>query len=197
MAEYPSFLVRPSAVSAPAVIDSMLSYQTDQGYEVRRAEHSRPRRRWTLSYLGKTVDEMRLIRDFLQQQRLGALDFVWQHPTATDRALFDPTTPVTVRWRHGLFTGMWVAVGDTPNPGINNQAWQITRIDELTVTLTGTVAAGIAGNGDVRVWVPHAVGLFQSDTMESPETVIGPEQVPWVQRRSGVFSFSVTIEETF
>jgi len=188
----------PSMVSAPEIIDSSLRFSVDQGYEVRRARTSHPRRRWTLSYLGKTVDEMRIIRDFLQQQRLGVLDFAWAHPTAIDHVTIVPTTPVTAQnWRHGLFTGMWVGIRGSPNPGINEQYWSVIWVDDTQVRLNGTTAAGIAGGADAWVFVPHAVGIFQDDTMASPETLIGPEQIPYTGRRGGFYNFSVVLEELF
>jgi phage-related protein len=187
----------PSHVSPPAILDPMIEFSSDQGYQIRRARTSRPRRRWTLDYLGKTVDEMRQIRDFLQQSRLGALEFAWAHPTAIDKVTVAATTPVTVQWRHGLYTGMWIFIFNSPNPSINNQAFQITRFNEITITLNGTSAAGINGTADALVYVPHAVGIFREDTFESPATLIGPEQVLYTDRRTGYYSFSVTIEEIF
>lgn len=196
MATYP-ITPTPSMVSAPEVIDPMWSYRVDQGYEVRRAKHSRRRRRWTLEYLGKSTDEMRQIRDFLQAQRLGALDFAWHHPTALDKVTVIPTVPASVLWRHGLVTGDWCGIRNSPNPTLNEKVWQVTRIDSATLILNGSMAAGVAGPGDAWIMVPHAVGIFQEGVMASPTTLIGPEQVAYVDRRSGFFSFSVQIEETF
>lgn len=197
MAEFP-FTPIPSAVSAPELIDVSLSYQVDQGYEVRRAKWSRPRRRWTLEYLGKSTDELRMIRDFLLQQRLGTLDFAWRHPTAIDPAVIDPGPPVTANWRHGLFTGMWILVGLSPVPGVNNTAWQIDRVNEVAVVLRGAVPSGIQGPGIVQTYVPHARAVMsQDDTFASPTTLIGPEQIGQGARRSGYFSFAVQIEELF
>src|SRR6476646_2305018 len=183
----------PSHVSPPAIIDPMLSFASDQGYQIRRARTSRPRRRWTLGYLGKSVDDMRQIRDFLQQSRLGALEFAWAHPTAVDKVTVAATTPVTVQWRHGLFTGQWVFIANSPNPSINDQAFQITRFNEITITLNGTTAAGVNGLADAIVYVPHAVGIFRDDTFESPSTLIGPEQILYTGRRTGFYSWSVDI----
>lgn len=196
MAVFPTTVV-PSMVSAPAIIDPKLSFRTDAGYEVRRAQTSRPRRRWTLEFLGKTTDEMRQIRDFLQQMRLGALDFGWFHPTQRDPVLYIPSTPCILAWRHALFSGQWVFVRDSPHPGLNEHIWQVTYFDPITVTLNGTGAAGISGVGWVYLYVPHAVGIFQEDTFPSPATLIGPEQVAYGTQRSGYFNFTVTIEEVF
>ena len=195
----PSFptTVLPSHVSPPAIIDPMIEFSSDQGYQIRRARTSRPRRRWTMDYLGKNVDELRQIRDFFLQVRLGALEFAWGHPTAVDPVLVSPTTPVTVQWRHGLYTGMWIFIANGPNPSINNQAFQITRFNEITVTLNGTSAAGIQGLADAVVYVPHAVGIFRDDTFESPATLIGPEQILFTNRRMGYYNFSVEIMELF
>lgn len=196
MPTFPTTVI-PSMVSAPELIDPMHEYNPDQGYSVRRAKHSRPRRRWTVTYLGKHTDEMRQIRDFLLQQRLGTLDFQWFHPTAMDSANAVPTTPVTLGYRHGLYTGMWVGVNNAATvPSISNQLWQITRVNEITVTLNGSVGSGIAGFCEVQVFVPHARAVMREETYESPATLIGPEAIH-VAQRAGYFNFSVQIEELF
>jgi hypothetical protein len=192
------FTPTPSSVSPPEIIDPMHEFVADDGFSIRRAKHSRPRRRWTMEYLGRSVDEMRQVRDFLQQQRLGTFEFAWYHPTALDAALISPTTPVTLVWRHGLSTGQAVQVTNSPNPGINNAAFFITRIDAITVTLNGSVAAGISGVCDIRLFVPHARAVMtQNDTFPSPAILIGPEQVLFSTRRTGYYNFSVQIEELF
>lgn len=188
----------PSSVSPPAILDPMWEFPSDSGVSIRRVKHSRPCRRWTMEYLGKTVDEMRQIRDFLMQQRLGTFEFSWFHPTAIDRALFQPTTPVTVQWRHGLFTNAWIIVNNSPNAGLNSAAWQVTRIDAAQVTLNGSTAAGVAGVGDVIVYVPRARAVMQEEgTFPSPAILIGPEQVPSTGRRTGYYNFTVVLEELY
>ena len=104
MPDFPTVPV-PSSISAPEVIDPMLSFGADMGYEVRRARHSRPRYRYTLEWLGKVTGDMRYIRDFLMQQRLGTLAFRWFHNTAKETGvLVHPTTPVTL----SLPGGAWL-----------------------------------------------------------------------------------------
>ena len=172
--------------------------RADAGISIRRVKYSRPLRRWTLEYLGKTVDQLRQIRDFLQQQRLGTLEFTWIHPTAVDAVSVFPTTPVTVQWRHGLFTGQWVAIYGSPNAGVNNAAWQVTYIDPITVTLQGSTASGVAGVGDAVVYVPRARAIMQEEgTFPSPAILIGPEQVAYGTRRTGMYNFSVVLEELY
>lgn len=190
--------VTPSSVSAPEVLDPMWTYEADAGYQQRRTRHSRPLRQWTLDFLGKTTDEMRQIRDFVQQQRVGVTEFGWFHPTAIDYVTVSPTTPVTVQWRHGLFTGQSVVMRSTPNTSINEAAWVITRIDEITVTLNGSVAGGVTGVGQVFLYVPRAVVVAtQEGSFASPTKLIGPEQIPYGTQRGGIFSFTVTIREVF
>jgi hypothetical protein len=189
----------PSSVSAPAIIDPVHRFETDQGIAIRRAKHSRPLRRYTLEYQGKTVTEMRTVRDFMQYCRLSALPFQWTHPTASDLATVDDQqTPVVLYYPHGLVTGQWVGI--VGGPAHINGFWQVTRLHQGAVTLNGSVAGGPVSQCHVVVFLPNAVGVFANDTMESPEKIIGPEQ--WYpqgirEQRVGYFSFSVLIEEIF
>jgi hypothetical protein len=197
MPDYPAVPI-PSMVTAPTIIDPMHQFASDAGYTIRRSQWSRPRRRFTLEYLGKTTLEMRQIRDFLQTVRLGALEFTWTHPTAVDVATVINSTPVRIFYQHGLVTGQWIKMTGNPNPSIEGIPLQVTRLDSTQLALNGTSAGG-TGTGQVVVYLPHAVGSFSEGTWASPVTLIGPEQllatVP--ARRSGYFNFSVTIEETF
>lgn len=197
MAFYPAVPI-PSSVSAPAIMDPTHVFETDQGIQIRRAKHSRPRRRYTLEYLGKTTAEMRQIRDFLMTCRLGTLPFQWYHPTASDRVTVDDTqTPVLVYYQHGLVTGQMIGLINGP-PHLN-AFWQVTRLNDTTIALNGSIAGGPPAQADALVYLPTAVGVFASDTLESPEKLIGPEQ--WYplgyQNRVGYFSFVVAIEEIF
>src|SRR5262245_29502439 len=189
----------PAMVSSPEVIDPAYDFRPDQGYSIRRARWSRPRRRYRLEYLGQPVAYVRLIRDFFQRQRLGVLDFMWFHPTAVDVAQVQPTTPVQLLYQHGLVTGQWVGVSNSPNPGINGGTFPVTWLTDSSVALQGTTAAGIAGTATVVVYLPHARGSFQEDTWQAPATLIGPDQVPHAPsgRRSGFYNFTVLIEELF
>src|ERR1043166_8479636 len=105
----------PSHVSSPEVVDKVLQFETDQGYTVRRAQRSRPRRRFALEYLGLHVWEVRRLRDFFQRHRMSTLDFTWAHPTALEAAQILATTPVQLVYEHGLITGQWVGVFNSPN----------------------------------------------------------------------------------
>lgn len=197
MAEY-LWDPRPSVVHVAEIIDPSWSYQVDSGYEVRRSKHSRPRHRWTLEYLGLDVGHLRVLRDFIQFARLSAMDIQWRHPTAMDKLLCSPTTPVTIGGYHGMVTGQWMIIFSSPNPSLNNQAWQVTRYDGLNVFLNGSHAEGIAGLCDAQLYVPHAKIVSSSEgTFPAPATLIGPEQFRYDGARSGYYSMTVQIEETF
>lgn len=198
MALYPGSPV-PSHVSSPEIIDPMLKFESDQGYQVRRAKTSRPRRRWTLDYLGVSTANMRIIRDFFYFTRNGVLDFSWYHPTSVEVATFQATTPVQVLLLHGMHTGMWCGVSNTPNPGINGGVFQITKTGNASFTLNGTSAQGVQGIGNVVIYLPHATAVMQDNTFPSPTTLIGPERIDYAPQglRTGYYSFSVTIEEQF
>jgi hypothetical protein len=197
MALYPASPV-PSEVHPPEIIDPMIEFKSDYGYSIRRPRTSRPRRRWTLDYLGVSTANMRIVRDFLQEVRLGAIDFQWFHPTAIEVALFQPTTPVNVLLLHGMTTGMWVGVSNTPNPTINGGVFQITRTTNASFTLNGTTAAGIQGNGNVIIYLPHATAVTQEGTLTAPATLIGPERIPIAPDiYRGIYNLQVTIEEQF
>lgn len=192
MALFPLFPVA-SSVSAPTIIDPMLKFETDQRYSVRRALSSRPRRRFTVEWLGKTTYEMRTIRDFLMQCRLGASVFSWQHTMSVDLASFLSTTPVILAgYWHGLYTGQWVIVTQASIPAIEG-IWQVTRIDATQIALNGSSAVG-AGTCMALPYLPTAVGIFDQDEWQSPTKLIGPEgNYP----RMGYFNFVLQIEEVF
>ena len=170
----------PSSISAPEVIDPMIRSQMDQGYEVRRSLHSRPRFRYTLEWLGKRTDEMRYLRDFLMFQRLGTLPFRWFHGTAQETGVeVRATTPVILYfpYGHGMYTGMWIIVSGAV--GVNaaiNTAWQVTRADWQHVYLNGSTNMGV-GTCTTGVFMPRAVARFNEDTWPSPVKLIGPERM--------------------
>lgn len=198
MALYPSSPV-PSMVSAPEIIDPSLSFKVDQGYQVSRPRTSRPRRRWQFEYLGLNTANMRVLRNYVMFVRLGALTFDLYHPTAVDVAVCVPTSPVTLQYQHGLYSGWWVGVSNSPNPSLNGGVFQVTVTSGVSVTLNGTTAAGIQDVCTVVVYVPRARVVAAEDTFAGPSTLIGPEQVEHLPsgRRSGFFNMSVQIEEQF
>lgn len=199
MAEFYPSLPRPSHISSPEVIDPMLRFATDYGYEVRRTRQSRARFRYTLEYLGATTENLRIVRDFVQRHRLGVQDFPWIHPTAVDVAQCNPTTPVELVYVHGLVTGQWVFVTNTPNPNINGGFFQVTLFAFNGIRLNGSIGAGGVGTATVQVYLPRAVARLQEDTWPTPTTLIGPDQLAYVPGgfRSGHYSFSVVVEEVF
>ena len=184
----------PSHISVPAVIDPVLRYSVDQGYEIRRPRYSRPRRRYTLEYLGKTTTELRVIRNFLMMHRLGVTPFEWLHSTAFDNAQVTSTTPVALTFiQHPFVDGDWVYISNaTPNTSINGPH-QILYFDPTAFYLLGTTAGGV-GTCSVSQYLPRAVGRFAEDTMESPVKLIGPESTISSQGR---FSWQVVVEEVF
>jgi hypothetical protein len=198
MAQFPLTPV-PSHVSAPAFIDPMHVYATDSGVEIRRSKHSRPRRQYTVEWLGKSVADMRFIRDFvLNEARLGTLPFQWLHPTAIDRVNVFNTTPIILEYFHGMFTGQWVGVSGSPFPAANGFR-SITRVSASQLALTGTTGGAGAGTALAQVYLPNAVARFDQDQWTSPTTLIGPEQLTADAGvfRSGFYSWSLVIQEVF
>jgi len=191
MPDFPTAPV-PSSTSAPAIIDEIFRYRTDQSYEVRRSKHSRQRRRYQIEYLGKTTHEMRLIRHFFNLQRGGALPFSWWH-AVSEPVTFVGGTPVVVHYTtaHGLVDGQMIGVFVSPGGNALNGFYTITSGGSGTVLLNGS-SSGLSGPGAVRVYLPMAVGIFSEDTMASPTKLIGPES-----GSQGYFNFNITIEELF
>lgn len=198
MPDYPQTPV-PSSVSAPEYIDEILRFSTDSGYEVRRAKHSRPRRRFVLDYLGKSTSEMHTIRDFFGTLRFGLLPFSWWHPTAIEDVVFLNTTPIIISFNgaHGLMTGSMLGIFTSPGGNARNGFYSISRVNSIQVSLNGSAAGG-AGVGSARVYLPNAVGVFSEDTMAAPVKLGGPETTTRQGAMlDGYWNFSVTIEEIF
>lgn len=185
----------PSHVAAPEVIDPMLSFSVDQGYQVRRVLHSRPRFRYTVEWLGKRTDEMRVLRDFLLQQRLGTLTFSWYHPTGWEsNCIVSNTTPIWLGYPtpHGLFTGMSVLLRNPVGPvGLHSAFATVTRVDATQLILNGTTAAG-SGFIEATVLFQRAVARFTDNTWQGPVKLIGPES-----GTQGFWNISLQIEEVF
>lgn len=192
MALFPFLYTAPlvSQVDPPEKIYPLHRFVTDSGVEIRRAKHSRMRRRYSMAWKHLTAGDLHLIDDFLGTCGFGAVPFEFLHPTAVDDVNILATTPVTLNYAaaHGLLTGQWVGVMSSPANALNGY-WPISRLNALQLTLTGSTPQG-AGMGTVRVYLPQAVAIFADDTMESPTTLRGPEA--GVQ---GFFQKTLTIEE--
>jgi hypothetical protein len=191
MALFPTGNPLPSQISAPAIIDPMWSMDVDQGYQVRRSKHSRPRRRFVIDWLGRLTEDMHIIRDFLYELRLGVHTCEFLHSTSFDTAQAANTTPIILTYpkAHGYRTGqyLWVTgIGALPTT-----IWQLTRLSQTQVALNGSTALG-ATPCFTNVYLPYAVVIAQSDTWESPQKLIGPEAIG-----QGAFNFSITLEEVF
>jgi hypothetical protein len=192
MPDYPQSPV-PKSVSAPSIIDEVYRFRTDQSYEIRRSKHSRPRRRFTLEYLGVPTHFMRLIRDFLNLQRGGALPFSFWHPTAAEVIGFAASSPILIQYTtaHGLVTGQWVGIFESPAGNSRNGFYQVTRVSHDAVTLNGSTSAG-SGVGLARVYLPSAVAVLSEDTFVSPQKLIGPEA-----NNAGFWNFNVVLDELY
>jgi hypothetical protein len=173
----------------------MLEFVSDGLYSVRRALASRPRRRYTLEYLGLSTFNYWIIRDFIQANRNGVLPFSWVHPTAWAVVPATNTTPVWLQYLHGMVTGQWVNIGSGPAGLLGT--WQVTRVDNSNLILNGSVASGAGVTVSVAVYLPYAIARFNENQWESPVKLIGPEQLALAGRREGFFNAAIQIEEIF
>jgi hypothetical protein len=188
-------------VSAPAFIDPSLTFESDSGYQSRRVKHSRPRRRYTLDYDGKSAGDLRTIADFLQQVRFGAgQTFEWLHPTAVETNVpGSNTSPIWLTFPHALVTGQWVYMLTPTNL---QGPHRITRVSAQAIALDGTVAQGDIQTS-LGLYMPYAVARMADDTWESPTKIVGTDRVGPDRPGSalgavaGYFSFSVVVEEVF
>jgi hypothetical protein len=190
VAVYP-FSPTPSSIQAPSIKDPMHIFETDSGVTLRRSKHSRGVRRYQLDYLGKTTAEWRIVRDFLQQQRLGALPFEYVNVNAIDLANFSSTTPIYLTMQHAYLTGQWVTIFSTTPAVAITGPWQITRFSSAQFSLNGSTAAG-SGTCYVGPYLPNAIGIFGEDEAPSPTKLMGPESITTTR---GKFSWSVIVEE--
>jgi hypothetical protein len=180
-------------VSAPEIIDEMWAFQTDQSHIVRRAKHSRPRRRYTVEYKGAPTADMRIVRDFVLNGRHWINSFSWWHPTALEPVTFTDSTPIVLHFSitHALIDGQYVGVFQSPNGNARNGFYQITRGGTGTILLNGSTAGG-AGPGAIRVYLPNAIVVRAQDTWPSETKLIGPEA-----GSQGYWNLVVQIEELF
>jgi len=186
----------PSSISVAAMQDPMHQFETDQGYEVRRSKHSRALRQYQLEYLGLTTPQMRVLRDFLLQQRLGVLSFEWLHRTGGDRVNYSNTTPVVCTLQHSYVTNQWLWFNSATHAGING-FWTITRFDSTSFALNGSAAQGGTGSAIAVPYLPNATARFAQDVMEPAVKLIGPEAADVFTQGRGRFNMVVLIQEQF
>ena len=170
--------------------------QTDSSHEVRRAKHSRPRRRYTVEYTGAPTSDYHIVRDFLLNGRHWIFPCEWYHPTALESVFIDNTTPIVVHFPivHVLIDGQYLGVFSSPNGNARNGFWQITRGGTQTVLLNGSsgVPGGNSGSGTVRIYFPKATARMPEDTMPGAAKLIGPEA-----GSQGYWNFQIHILEEY
>jgi len=150
-----------------------------------------------MEYLGKTANDMHLIRDFLAAQRFGAIPFSWWHPTATDAVTFAATSPIAISYNgaHGLITNQMVGIFSSPGGNARNGFYTVTRLNSVQISLNGSVSIG-TGVGTARVYILAATGVFSEDTWPGATVLRGPETLsPIGGQTPPAYNFSVTIEE--
>jgi hypothetical protein len=174
------------------VLDPSLRFEVDQGYSVRRALHSRPRRLVQLDYTNLTTAQIRVFRDFLQQHRLTVTPFSYLNAVYGDAATASNTTPIVLTVSHAFMTGQWVGIFSAFHASLDG-FWQVTRLGPTTFSLMGSTALG-EGACRVYTYFPYAIGYFPEDTWQAPHKHIGPETADNDQAR---FAMQVTIEEIF
>ena len=131
----------PANTHMPTVIDPALRFDVDQGYSLRRARHSRPRRLVQLDYTNLTTAEIRLLRDFLQYHRLTVTPFSYLNAITGDLATASNTTPVVLTMPHAYMTGQWIWIFFAFHASLNG-LWRVTRLDPTTFALNGSTAVG-------------------------------------------------------
>ena len=194
MVAFPSTPI-PASVHAPVILDPVLRFSTDAGYETRRSRWPHSLRQYLLEYKGLTTPQMRALRAFLQTTVRGAaLSFTWTHPTAAEVVTADNGSPVTLTFgssgHPGVQSGEWLFCA-----GINgtvNGAHQVASVTSTTVTLLG-VNGGGGGTGTAAVYLPVAGAMLgKEDVIPEPVKLIGPEK-----NALGIWNWSLSIEERF
>ena len=184
---------RPASISAPAYLDPRLTFRSDSGHLIQRPRLSRPRRRYTVSYLGLRTDQLRFLSDWLLSIRFGGLSFGFIHSTAEDTVTMHNLTPIWLTFAapHALLTGFWIWLSRaTPVTALDWQGFRVTRQNATQVSLDGTVSQGPDRTAYVAAYLPWATCLWPEDTTPEPVKLIGPEQ-----GTLGRFNQTFTIEE--
>lgn len=182
----------PAHTSVATIEDPVYTSRSDAGYIISRSRYPRPRRMVQVDYLGLTTLELRVLQNFVAQQRLSALPFDYYSVRNYDIGTIQSTTPIIVSYNHPYVTGQWVWVGASSVPGVDG-LYPITVINAGGFALNNTIARG-SGTAHIRMYFPTAVLRSDDGTLPGATKLIGPEAV---QDSRGRFSWSLMVEERF
>jgi hypothetical protein len=186
-------LPAPASISAMTIIDPSYEMMTDFGYSIRRARYPRPRRFYTLTYLGLTTLELRFFQHFFVIHRLRTTAFSWYPHLVYDTGTVLNTTPIRINVQHPYVGGQWVVIGESTVPNLNG-FYQVTTPDGDFLLLNNTTARGV-GTCHVGPFLPNAILRTSEDgELPAPEKLMGPESI---DTSRGRFSMIVGVEEIF
>lgn len=159
----------PHHVSAPGIIDPVLRFSVDQGYEVRRSRWSRSRRLYQVTYLG-TANDILTLFDFLEREiRGGSLSFSWAYPFGQKIQSINTDVPnhLQTQWIHGLQSGDFVSIAGTV---AHNAVYQVQRISFTGLNLLGTSGGTAEGTGGTLApYFPFMSLQLEGDILPPPE----------------------------
>ena len=166
-------VIPPYSVSPFGIIDPVLRFSSDQGYEIRRSRWSRSRRVYQVTYWDSTNLILQII-DFIERElRVGALSFSWTYPYAQSITSISAATPnlLTTTYVHGLQTGDYAVLADTAT---HDGTYTVTRINANNVQLQGTTGGVAEGAiGTIAAYYPYMSLQLEGDTMQIPEAMHG------------------------
>jgi hypothetical protein len=170
MPTWPSPALVPIHSCSPhGLIDPILRFSADQGYEIRRSRFSRSRRTYQLVYW-HSADAIMILLDFIEREiRGGALSFVWTYPYPTQINSINAATPnlVATTWPHGLQTGDQVVITNTNS---HNGTFTVTWVSLNHFSLQGTGGGSAeAAGGLAAQHFPFMTLTLEGDTLEPPE----------------------------
>lgn len=187
-------LVPVYACSPPGLLDPVLRFSSDQGYEIRRSQWSRSRRTYQLVYWGNS-HELTIILDFIERElRGGAASFDWSYPYPSAIFSINAGTPqvLSTQWAHGLQTGDSVIVTNTNS---HNGTYQVGRIHHTAVQLLGTSGGSSEGTGGkVTQFFPYMSLQLDGDSLQPPELSHG---YGVFANNDGLARLTLTLREEF
>lgn len=165
----PVTTIAPYSCSPHGIIDPVLRFSSDQGYEIRRSRHSRSRRTYQLVYW-ENAHLIMLLLDFIEREiRGGALSFDWTYPYPMRITQITAATPNLVQtpWHHGLQTGDQVVI---TNSATHNGIRTVTRVNLNNVSLQGTAGGSPeAAGGLIAAYFPYMSLQLDGDALAPPE----------------------------